>query len=145
MKSVFGSCCLFILMIGFAGCKKDLGADIPNVSFNASIYLNNPAYINNPFIVKVDDSGQRIGTYGVIVYRQSATEYLVFDLMCPHELSATCLVQAKDGATAECPCCQSRFIIATSPSSLVKGPAVWPLKSYQSSVSYSGDYLSIFN
>jgi nitrite reductase/ring-hydroxylating ferredoxin subunit len=124
------------------GCSSD-SEIIPDVSFSSRIYINDPLYSDNPFIVTRDGNNEIVGNAGVLVYRASNSEYYAFDLMCTHEKSRSSLVEITDGATCTCPDCGSVYIIVTASSSIAKGPAKWPLKSYQCSV--NGDYLYIYN
>lgn len=140
MKVPFFILLLSVLLL--IGCASD-DEIIPNVSFSARLYINDPIYSDNPFIVKRDASNQIIGNAGVVVYRASNSEFYAFDLMCTHEKSYSSLVEITDGATCTCPNCGSSYIIVTAESSIVNGPAKWPLKAYQCTV--NGDYLYIFN
>lgn len=140
-KSIIGTL-LAMGLLWLAGCANQEEI-IPNVSFNASVYLADPAFTTNPFVVKYDVSRQRIGVYGVVIYRLSPTEYYVFDLMCPYDKRNSCLVGVEDGASCRCPCCQSLFIVATPDGGIAEGPSKWPLKTYNCMV--TGDYLKIWN
>jgi nitrite reductase/ring-hydroxylating ferredoxin subunit len=134
--------CLMVITIT-VGCSEKHDPIIPDVSFNATIYLNDPAFSGNPFVVRTDQSGRIIGVNGVVVYRSTPDEYFAFDRMCTHEKRLDCSVKVTDGATVTCPCCESRFLIVTQDASIINGPAVWPLKAYRTSV--NGDYLHIWN
>jgi len=134
---------LAIVALLMLTCCTKQEHQIPNVAFSTMFYLNDKAFLANPCLLKTDFSGKRAGIYGVVAYRVSATEFYVFDLMCPNEKLATCLVEIEDGVSVRCPCCQSRFLIATGDGSVVEGAAGWPLKLYSSSV--TGNYLNIWN
>jgi nitrite reductase/ring-hydroxylating ferredoxin subunit len=134
---------LAILALLMLTCCTKQAHQIPNVAFSTMFYLNDKAFNSNPCILKSDFSGKRAGIYGVVAYRVSTTEFYVFDLMCPNEKSMTCLVEVEDGVSVRCPCCQSRFLIATGDGAVVEGPAGWPLKAYSNST--SGNYLNIWN
>lgn len=132
---------LFSIFI-LTGCSQ--GEEVvPEVAFSISVNVNDPSYNENPFIVRYDNSHRMAGIAGVVVYRLSNDEYYAFDLMCTNEKSINSLVEITDGATCTCPDCGSQFLIVQSISSVLKGPAKWPLKSYSCSI--SGDYLHIWN
>lgn len=135
---------LFLLVSALliSGCSSD-SEIIPDISFSSRIYVNDPLYSENPFIVTRDLNNEIVGNAGVVVYRASNSEYYAFDLMCTHEKSRASLVEITDGATCTCPDCGSTYLIVTQAASIVKGPAKWALKSYKCSV--TGDYLIIYN
>jgi nitrite reductase/ring-hydroxylating ferredoxin subunit len=139
LKSLILAIATLVLL---GGCSKN-DEQIPNVSFSATVYLNDPAMTNNPVVIRQDAAGRRIGISGVILYRVSPAEFYAFDLMCPHERTLNCEVALDDGASATCKCCGSMFLIATGDGAVLKGPASWPLKSYNCRV--SGNYLNIWN
>ena len=131
---------IFLCTILLFGCKTNEDI-IPNVSFSGQIYI--PTISGNPTIVKYDLNQKRLGVNGVVIYRVAPDEYYAFDLMCPNEKSFDCFVKILDGATCQCPCCKTMYLIVTDPGSVVEGPSKWPLKSYQTYI--SGDYLTIYN
>jgi hypothetical protein len=133
---------LFLLLLIFVswGCSK-IDEVIPNVSFSGQIYL--PGLSENPVIVRYDQSYNRLGINGIVIYRLNQDEYYAFDLMCPYEKSLDCMVRITDGATCKCPCCDTQYIIVTNPAGIISGPSKWPLKSYRTVV--SGDYLYVSN
>jgi nitrite reductase/ring-hydroxylating ferredoxin subunit len=127
------------------GCHADREELIPNVSFQVTIDLSDPSYVDNAFIVVKDITGRRAGINGVVVYRLSSDTYYAFDLMCPHDKKVSCLVEISDDVTCECSCCASQFFIGSEYGDVIKGPAVWPLKRYQTAVTGGGSRLSIWN
>ncbi|MBR8536585.1 Rieske 2Fe-2S domain-containing protein [Carboxylicivirga sediminis] len=129
-------------------CQKDSVEIIPNVRFTAEINLDNPQYSgSNPFIVLPGGTNQHVGIKGVVVYELSRSDYYAFDLMCTHQHEKTTpyfvqIVKPGD-IVLKCPECGSEYNVAVEYGSVVKGPAKWPLKRYQTSV--SNNILRIWN
>ncbi|WP_439181672.1 Rieske 2Fe-2S domain-containing protein [Carboxylicivirga taeanensis] len=139
---------LFLAIIMSAiGCNKDSAYIIPNVRFTAEIDLDNPQY-KGSFTFKVLPSARnpRIGVNGVVVCALTSEEHYAFDLLCTHQHEKTGFfyVDFKPGdVNVACPECGSEFNVAAEYGSVVKGPAKWPLKRYQTSV--TGNFLRIWN
>lgn len=138
---------IFISIIAVS-CEKDNVEIIPNIRFNAEIYLDNPQYSGkNPFIIRPGGLNPRVGVNGVVVYKISMTEYYAFDLMCTHEHENPGLyfvdITKDGGPMVTCPECQSEFLISTPNGAIISGPAKWALKPYQTSV--SNNILRIWN
>ena len=138
---------LIIIVVVSTSCKKDSTDIIPNVRFTAEINLDNPQYTGkNPFIIKPDFSNRIVGINGVVVFEVSPTQFYAFDLMCTHEHDTgqyfVEIVKAGD-IVLICPECHSEFNVAAEYGSIVKGPAKWPLKRYQTAV--TGSTLRIWN
>ncbi len=139
---------LLVLLIATVACNKDNDEIIPNVRFNAEVNLDNPQYSGkNPFIIKPDGLNRIVGIDGVVVFGISTTEYYAFDLMCTHEhenpgFFLTDMTEI-GSVTMECPECGSQFSIAAEYGSVIKGPAKWALKRYQTDV--RGSVLRIWN
>lgn len=122
-------------MLQASSCKSDLTDDpIPYLSFG-SIYLN----LNLPEYSRLKtDGGYHYyddgGVKGLIIYRQNASTYLVYERNCsfrPNEACATVNVHIST-LFMEDPCCGSQFDFATgNPTS---GAAWRPLRRYFSAV-----------
>jgi len=137
-----------LLMISALACNKDNVEIIPNVRFSAEINLDAPQYIGqNPFIVKSGGLNQYVGVDGVVVFGISPEEYYAFDLMCTHRHEKPGYffteMTEKGSVTMECPECGSQFSIAAEYGSVIKGPAEWALKRYQTDL--RGSTLRIWN
>ncbi len=139
-----------IILITFLtfSCSKDSVDIIPNVRFTAEINLDNPQYSgSNPFIVKPSSTNKYVGVNGVVVFELTPTEFYAFDLMCTHQHEKTgaffAEVVNQGDVILACPECGSEFNVAAEYGSVIKGPAKWPLKRYQTSV--SGSILRIWN
>ncbi|NPA36684.1 MAG: Rieske (2Fe-2S) protein [Chlorobi bacterium] len=143
LKKTFSA---FALIVLFSTCDNSYKNDIiPNVSFYVKIYLDDPKYADNTFIVTTDNAGNRAGINGVVVYRLSSDTYYAFDLMCPNEKQVSCLVTIENDVTCRCPCCNSEFLIGTPYGDVISGDAPWPLKAYKTRVSGGGTLLEIWN
>jgi len=127
------------------GCKKDKHP-VPNRRFNVTIDLMLPDYHVNPFIITRSSLGEMVGVSGVIVYRGGDGNYYAFERYCPHDQDFSCVVSPDPEATvASCSCCGSRFLIASPDGDVLEGPSKYFLKRYNTSVSSSGTYLTIYN
>lgn len=139
---------LFIIPLFTINCSKDSSNIIPNVRFNAEINLDNPQYAGkNPFFVRPDASNRYVGVNGVVVFEVTPTQFYAFDLMCTHQHdngNHYYVEEINQGdIVLKCPECDSEFNVAAEYGSVVKGPAKWPLKRYQTSV--TGNILRIWN
>ena len=141
---------LMVLVLSMTlSCKKDSLDIIPNVRFNAEINLDSPQYSgSNPFIIRPNGVNRYIGVKGVVVWETGLDKFYAFDLMCTHrhDNGAVYLVEiVKAGdVILECPACHSKFNVAVEYGSVTEGPAQWPLKRYQTSVS-GNNVLRIWN
>jgi hypothetical protein len=76
--------------------------------------------------------GQEVSGNGLILYRLALYEFMVFDRTCTFQANIDyCALEMDDtGLVPECPCCQSQFMLPLE-GAVIKGPAVLPLKTYQ--------------
>ena len=138
---------IIIAILSFS-CENDSVNIIPNVRFTAEINLDNPQYSgSNPFIVMPGGNNRYVGVNGVVIFEISPTDFYAFDLMCTHQHEQTGAYFAEivnpGDIVLVCPECGSEFNVAAEYGSVVKGPAKWPLKRYQTSA--SGNILRIWN
>jgi len=69
---------------------------------------------------------------GVIIYRNSISEFYAFERTCTNYPNDTSAVVAEDnGVVAVCPKCGSTYIFTADGAIVSKGPARLPLKQYQ--------------
>lgn len=137
-----------VLMLATIACTKDTEEIIPNIRFNAEVNLDDPRFSGkNPFIVKPDGLNRIVGIDGVVVFGISNSEFYAFDLMCTHQHESPGYFLTKmtetGSVTMECPECGSQFSVAAEYGSVIKGPARWALKRYQTDV--RGAVLRIWN
>ncbi len=128
---------LFIIpiltLLLLANACKDTEDIIPTYRFSTQItdIGTHPDFTqSNTFIVKYDSYGNLIGNTGVVVYRQSADVYYVFDLMCPYEKKLSSLIKIEGDIFCVCPTCKSKFLVASEYGDVLEGPSKWPLYKY---------------
>jgi nitrite reductase/ring-hydroxylating ferredoxin subunit len=120
--------CLFLMMIGVAGCGKDDGSYIPTVSVNFQ------ASLNDPRLLKLSSAGGAVaingyGVAGLLIYRTGADSYVAYDRCSSYQPEKRCAVTVDDtGLTATDPCSGAKFLL--SDGSPVKAPATRSLKPY---------------
>lgn len=127
-----------MLLLHTSSCNSDLTDDpIPYLSFG-SIYIN----LNLPEYSRLKTDGgfhyyDDAGVKGLIIYRKSASNYIVYERNCsyrPNEACATVNVHVST-LFMEDPCCGSAFDFATgNPTS---GVAWRPLRQYFAAVTGS--------
>ncbi len=129
---------LFILII-IMGCNRD---DKLNYSsyVNFQVNLNEARYselqtYNNAMVVREDVYGANQTAYGVILYRGASGEFWAFDRLCLYHDDNSCAVElTSDPSIAECPCCETRYILS-SEGDPISGPSETPLLQYNTSLS----------
>ncbi|WP_430810645.1 MULTISPECIES: Rieske 2Fe-2S domain-containing protein [unclassified Carboxylicivirga] len=127
-------------------CGKD-SEIIPNVHFSTTIDIV-PQYAGKSLFVIMRGSNGRVpGVNGVIVWSASSDQYYAFDRTCTyqHEDGRLHYVEIieEGNPIVKCPQCGSEFLVATQYGDIIKGPAVYALKSYYTS--YSNGQLTIRN
>lgn len=82
------------------------------------------------------------GNKGIIIYRQSQSEYRAWDRICTYQPKDECarVQMHESGFYMEDPCCKTTFDLGGFPSS---GPAKYPLVEYRTST--DGAFLYISN
>lgn len=141
IKSKIAIFLLFILLpSGFLSCTKNRDL-IPYVPVNLFIYLNDPLYINlNTIGSSINITG---GVNGIIVYRESQTQFAAFERTCTNEPQGSCAVKKDDsGIIVVCPCCESEFYLVID-GQVKKGPAEISLLQY--SATFDGEKIHIYN
>lgn len=131
-----------MLSVILIGCSKDdENSNIPLVSVNYNININDPAYAN----VKVVGGWMYLngGSRGLILYRYSNDEFRAFDRHCTYNSTSSCALVSVENSniTAYDDCCGSKFLITDG--SVTQGPANLPLKQYNTS--FDGSVLRIYN
>lgn len=124
----------------FGGCRKEQQG-VPYVYVNLTIYINDPQNIE---LTTVGGWKFFSGGYnGLIVYRKSPGEFMVYDRACPvHpdeggtqiEVDASNVILYDD-------VCNSQFLF--SDGSTIGGPAIIPLTHYPNT--FDGSTLRIIN
>lgn len=129
-----------LLLVGCGDQNRDF---VPNIQVDVFINLNLPSYqaINVVGgLLEFPSAGYR----GLIIYRQTIDEFLVFDQACTYLPSEPCHVVSLDSAInlLQCACCESRFSLDGYPA---RGPAAFNLKPYRSLYSPSSNTLRVTN
>ena len=127
-----------LLVLGLQ-CKKS-DRVIPNVSVHVVIDEVTLSTLGvGSSMIYAGNAGIR----GIIVYRSDLYEYKAYERLCTNYPNDTCTVKLDtDGLTAVCPCCGSEFSMPGD-GAVIKSPARWPLKEYQTT--YLGGRLYIDN
>jgi hypothetical protein len=130
---------IFILFVTLlSACKNEVIDVMPYVQFEVTVSSGELATLG------VGSSLLKDGGYaGLIIYRMSEDEFVVFERLCtyyPNDTAA--VVLDKSQVIATCPTCGSNFIL-TDGSKCNNGPALLALKQYQ--CYYSNHRLTIVN
>lgn len=129
-----------LCVLVFTGCRKEQQG-VPYAYVNLTIYVNDPQNIG---LTTVGGWKYYSGGYrGLIVYRKSQAEFMIYDRACPvhaDESSALIVVDSsniilKDDA------CGSQFLF--SDGSTIGGPAIIPLTHYP--YTFDGTVLRVQN
>ncbi|PJB13996.1 MAG: hypothetical protein CO118_10880 [Flavobacteriales bacterium CG_4_9_14_3_um_filter_32_8] len=133
----------YILFISFVcfSCSKNNDSNIPLVTVNIIIHINDPAY--NMLTVPGGWTYLNGGSRGIIVYRASNDVFQAYDRHCTFDSSNSCALVSVEvnNITGFDDCCGSKFILTDG--SVTQGPANLPLKQYQTS--FDGNELRIYN
>lgn len=134
-----------LILFSFATCRKD-NFRFPYVTINLSLGIYSDLGDLAAGNIKIFPKASYGGVGGLIVYRDFNDDYFVFDAACTYDYINSCHVESKLGSfqeLMECPCCKSNFFIDSDGGYVFKGPAKYPLVSYQSFV--DGGFLVIRN
>ncbi len=135
---ILASSGLFILILN--GCEENT-SQIPQVPVNLYLNLNNPEYFDlqpvNGFVY--EEGGYR----GIVIFQRAQSDYVAYDRASPYDPTNDCAKIYVDQTRliAVDSCSGSEFQMYDG--SVVKGPAEYPLKMYQTS--FDGSILYIYN
>jgi len=136
---------LFILFLVLPyinnSCKKDKQDQIPVVAVDFYINVNSTQYLELHSVNGwVNVTG---GVRGIIIYRKSIDEFMVYERNCSYQPSNSCARVSVDNTNlmAIDTCCGSKFLLTDG--SVIQGPAIYPLKQYRNT--YDGSSLHVFN
>jgi len=130
----------FLTFLSLHACK-DKNDPIPDTLVDFYININDPQYSDLQAV------GNSIYVYGgvagIIIYRESMTDFVALDRCCSFQPENRCAVKVDSANTflLVCPCCDSEFIINNG--SVNKNPASAPLELYRTS--FANDVLHVFN
>jgi len=139
MRKLFTAFTFIILLV--LSCKKEDNSTVPLVTVNLSFNLNNPEFVH----LQVDNGWTYVsgGSRGIIIYRNSASDFKAFDRHCPYNAASSCGLVSADvtNLIGIDDCCGSRFLLSSG--QVTQGPASRPLKEYRTS--FDGATLQVFN
>lgn len=131
---------LFFLLLCFS-CEEEV-ARVPDVPVNILLTLDNPEFFDlQPVNGYIFYPG---GYNGLLVYHRTQDDYVAFDRACtfdPTNKGCERVTVDQSRLVAIDSCCGSEFQLFDG--SVLKGPAEFPLKQYQTS--YDGQSLYIVN
>jgi hypothetical protein len=137
-----------VLTVAACGSKNDEQPAIPYAPVNLSINLTNQQYVNlrspnGAVTVPVQGPAGAGGVKGVIVVRQSNSNYLAFERNCPYQPYSACSTVSLDRSSRlfmRDSCCNSQFDLQGQ---ITGGPTSRPLRQYATSL--QGNILLITN
>jgi nitrite reductase/ring-hydroxylating ferredoxin subunit len=131
---------LFLFTLIWSCDKKDNQVPVPAVDF--SVNLSNPSYLNLQ-----SPSGWVYvngGSMGIIIYRNSQTEFNAYDRHSPYLVTNRCRVAVDSSNFFVLDACSnSKFLLTDG--SPVSGPAEVSLKTYQTSFNQNSNVLRVYN
>ena len=141
MKNFLKIFLLSVILFSAADCKKSNYNNVPLTAVDIYITVSNPSYISLSTI-----GGYLYltgGVRGILVYRKTTTEFMAYDRNCTYQSSQPCATVVVDAThiLAVDTCCHSKFQLYDG--SVTNGPAVTPLKAYNTT--FDGSTLHIFN
>lgn len=130
---------IFFFSVIFFSCKKS-NSDVPFVNVNEYLNLSLPSYISLNAVNGWVYYGA--GNKGLIVFRRSGSEFVVYDRTCTYDPTSVCQINVvTNNILATDSCCGSKFSLFDG--SVTNGPASQPLKQYHAD--YSNNTLHIYN
>lgn len=130
-----------LFAVALSGCRDNGdNQEVPYVPVDIYIHTTDPLF----FDISVPGGWEYVtgGSQGLLVYRRSNDEFMVFDRHCPYQVDDNCQVSVDSTFTsATDPCCESRFLIIDG--SVTGGPSTRSLKQYNTT--FDGSVLHIFN
>ena len=122
-------------------CNKDSYQNFPNVSVNITLSIaTDLSSLGSGTAIICPYPG---GVKGIIISQPFPGEYVAFDRLCTNYPNDTCAIvlETPGGIIADCPCCQSKFVLTDG--TVSQGPARFALREY--SVYVDGNHLYIRN
>lgn len=120
-------CVLIAIVVASTACRKEQQG-VPYTYVNLTVYVNDP---QNMALTTIGGWMYFTGGYGgLIVYRKSQAEFMVYDRACPvhpDESSARIIVDSSNVILKDNNC-GSQFLFTDG--STIGGPAVIPLQRY---------------
>ena len=129
---------IILLLLVFVGCGKDRQPQIPYVYVSKILYPNTMDYIPTTGYLYVN-----AGYRGIIVYRASQDEFMVYERCCPFDPEKTGARVSVDASGFICidSVCMSKYNLPYGTPE--GGPTPFSLMQYR--YSYDGETLMIYN
>jgi hypothetical protein len=129
---------IILLLFVVPACNKESQPLIPYVYVSIQLYPDSMDYINVSGYKYVNG-----GYSGIVVFRISQSEFMVYERCCPYDPQKTGARITVDPSSITCTdsVCMSQFILTDG--SPYKGPSPYSLMQYH--WSYDGDVLMIYN
>jgi hypothetical protein len=140
MKSITLQLLCAFTLLTFSGCKNEQQG-VPYAYVNLTVYLNDP---QNSALTTIGGWKYFSGGYrGLIVFRKSQAEFMVYDRACPVHASdnAAIIVVDSSNIILKDDLCGSQYLF--SDGSTIGGPAVVPLTHYTNT--FDGATLRVAN
>ena len=140
MRLKFNQILLLPFFCMIISCNKN-EQQVPFIDVDIYINVNQPAYFHLTSISGWDTITG--GNKGLIAYRASQEEIIVYDRFCTYEVDENNCSAAKvnsDDVTVSC-CDGSKYLLHDG--SVLNGPASYPLHRYRTT--FDGQNLHIFN
>lgn len=131
IKTILFFCFFFT---GMNACKDDYNSVVPYVIVDMNINPTNYIELNIPAGTAFFKNVGYGGIFIVNNWGDTTYPYLSFDAACTNEApSSVSVVEVKENGTgiATCPTCGSQFMLFGGNGAPIKGPAVQPLRQYQ--------------
>jgi nitrite reductase/ring-hydroxylating ferredoxin subunit len=122
-------------------CKKQQD-QVPIASVNFSVNVSNPSYLS------IQSPGGWVyvsgGSLGIVIYRNSQTEFSAYDRHSPYMVENRCRVEVDSSNFFVVDyCSDSKFLLTDG--SPVSGPASNSLTTYQTSFNQNSNVLRVYN
>jgi Rieske Fe-S protein len=129
-----------IALLIAAGCGKDDRFEFPYIPINLRLGIHSDLGNLGPNMTLFWPG---YGVQGLVIYRDSDSQFSVYDRACTYEKDHSCAVDEYPDLLGrlECPCCKSTYLIPDF--EVFSGPASHPLVKYSSFI--DGGFLRIVN
>ena len=142
MRKRLSICLLLLSVVVIFSCNKNQNR-VPYVPIDLYINITLPSYTNlNVIGGWVYVSG---GSKGLIVYRQTAEKFMIYDRHCTYDVTAPCAPASVDSTNLaiSCDCDGSQYQLYDG--AVINGPATFSLQQYQSIYDGLANTLHIYN
>ena len=144
---------LTAVLISAVKCDSPDPFEIPDVYINFEINIQNDVQYyslqsagNSIEVDKRTAAVTALGydDNGIIIFNNGG-EFYAYDRTCPHEFPTSVAVDGNGGGSAECPTCNSVFLLSALGYPALGSAAKYPLKEYRTEFNTTTGYLRVFN